>query len=44
MGQKQIARAVQLGLGAQGPEQIDLVTDDTESRQVADRVRQALQG
>ncbi|MEI8190094.1 MAG: DUF362 domain-containing protein [candidate division NC10 bacterium] len=40
--QEQIARAVELGLGAQGPEQIDLVTDDPESRKVADRVREAL--
>lgn len=40
--QEQIARAVQLGLGAQGPEQIDLVTDDPESRKVADRVRDVL--
>lgn len=42
VGQEQIARAVELGLGAQGPEQIDLVTDDPESRKVADRVREAL--
>jgi uncharacterized protein (DUF362 family) len=41
--QEQIAHAVQLGLGAQGPEQIDLVTDDPESRKVADRVRDVLQ-
>ncbi len=40
--QDQIARAVQLGLGARGPEQIDLVTDDPESKKVADRVRQTL--
>ena len=40
--QEQIARAVQLGLGARGPEQIDLVTDDPESRKIADRVRQLL--
>ena len=30
-GQEQIARAVELGLGVSGPEQIDLVTDDGES-------------
>ena len=42
--QEQIARAVELGLGAQGPEQIDLVTDDPESRKVADRVREVLRG
>jgi uncharacterized protein (DUF362 family) len=40
--QEQIARAVQLGLGAKGPEQIDLVTDDPESRKIAERVRQTL--
>jgi uncharacterized protein (DUF362 family) len=42
--QEQIARAVELGLGAQGPEQIDLVTDDPESKKVADRVREVLRG
>ena len=40
--QEQIARAVKLGLGASGPEQIDLVTDDPESRKLADRVRTLL--
>jgi uncharacterized protein (DUF362 family) len=40
--QEQIARAVQLGLGAKGLEQIDLITDDPESKQIAERVRQAL--
>jgi uncharacterized protein (DUF362 family) len=40
--QEQIARAVKLCLGAGGPEQIDLVTDDPESRKLADRVRQVL--
>jgi len=40
--QEQIARAAQLGLGARAPDQIDLVTDDPESRQVADRIRQVL--
>jgi hypothetical protein len=35
---------VELGLGVPGPEQIDLVTDDPESRKVADRVRDALRG
>ena len=44
VGQEQIARAVELGLGAQGPEQIDLVTEDPESRKVADRVRDVLRG
>jgi uncharacterized protein (DUF362 family) len=40
--QEQIARAVRLGLGATGPDQIDLVTDDPESRKVAERVRETL--
>jgi uncharacterized protein (DUF362 family) len=40
--QEQIARAAQLGLGAKGPEQIDLVTDDPESKKIAERVRQTL--
>ncbi len=40
--QEQIARAVQLGLGARGPEQIDLVSEDPESRKLAERVRQIL--
>ena len=42
--QEQIARAAQLGLGARGPEQIEVVTDDSESRAVADRVREVLLG
>ena len=40
--QEQIARAVHLGLGARGPEQIDLVSEDPESRKFAKRVRQIL--
>jgi uncharacterized protein (DUF362 family) len=40
--QEQIARAVQLGLGAKGPEQIDVVTDDPASKKVAERVLQTL--
>jgi uncharacterized protein (DUF362 family) len=40
--QEQIARAAQLGLGARGPDQIDLVADDPESRKFSDRVRQVL--
>ncbi|HSB72441.1 MAG TPA: DUF362 domain-containing protein [Candidatus Methylomirabilis sp.] len=40
--QEQIARAVQLGLGARGPEQVDLLTDDPESGKIADRLRQLL--
>ena len=42
--QEQIARAAQLGLGAREPDQIDLVTDDPESRTVADRIGQVLRG
>ena len=40
--QEQIARAVQLGIGASGPEQIDLVTEDAESKKMAERVRDVL--
>jgi uncharacterized protein (DUF362 family) len=40
--QEQLARAVELGLGARGPAEIDLVTDDPESGKLADRVRQIL--
>ena len=40
--QEQIARAVQLGLGAIGPEQIDLVTEDPDSKKLAERVREVL--
>jgi uncharacterized protein (DUF362 family) len=40
--QEQIARAVQLGLGASGPEQIDLVADDAESKKLAERVHEIL--
>lgn len=40
--QEQIARAARLGLGAMGPEQIDLITDDAESRALAGRVLDAL--
>ncbi len=40
--QEQIARGAQLGLGAKEPEQIDLVTDDPESKKIAERVRQTL--
>lgn len=42
--QEQIARAARLGLGAARPDQIDLVTDDPESRKVADRVQDVLRG
>jgi uncharacterized protein (DUF362 family) len=40
--QEQIARAVELGLGAPGPEAIELVTADAESRAVADELRTIL--
>ena len=40
--QEQIARAVELGLGVQGPEQIELITDDAESASYADEIRQVL--
>ena len=40
--QEQIARAVQLGLGTGGPGQIDLVTEDAESKKIAERVREIL--
>jgi len=40
--QEQIARAVQLGLGVRGPEQIDLVTEDSESQKIAERAREIL--
>jgi uncharacterized protein (DUF362 family) len=40
--QEQIARAVQLRLGVKAPEQIDLLTDDPESKRLAERVRQVL--
>ncbi len=40
--QEQIARAVELGLGAPGPDAIELVTADAESRAVADDLRKIL--
>lgn len=40
--QEQIARAVELGLGAPGPDAIEIVTADDESRQVADDLRRIL--
>ena len=38
----QIARAVELGLGAPGAEAIELVTGDAESRAYADRLKAIL--
>jgi uncharacterized protein (DUF362 family) len=40
--QEQIARAVELGLGVQSPDQIELVTGDTESAAYAEEIRQIL--
>ena len=40
--QEQIARAVQLGLGVSGPEQIQLVTDDSVSADFAKRIQTQL--
>jgi uncharacterized protein (DUF362 family) len=40
--QEQIARAARLGLGVRGPDEIDLVTDDPESRKIAERVHDIL--
>lgn len=40
--QEQIARAVELKLGARGPEQIDIVTGDADSRATADRLKTIL--
>jgi len=40
--QDQIARAVELGLGVKSPDQIQLVTDDSESEVFAGRIRDIL--
>ncbi len=40
--QEQIARAVELGLGAAGPEQIEFITADDQSAEFAGRVREFL--
>jgi hypothetical protein len=37
--QEQIVRAVELGLGAGGPDAIELVTGDADSRACADALR-----
>lgn len=42
--QEQIARAVQLGLGASSPKQIELVTGDRESAEYAKHIRAILDG
>ncbi|HEY64921.1 MAG TPA: DUF362 domain-containing protein [Caldilineae bacterium] len=40
--QEQIARAVELGLGAQGPDQIEILTDDEEGAAFAGQIRAIL--
>jgi uncharacterized protein (DUF362 family) len=40
--QEQIVRAVELGLGARGPEAIEIVTADADSRQLAGELRKIL--
>ncbi|HSM86681.1 MAG TPA: DUF362 domain-containing protein [Candidatus Limnocylindrales bacterium] len=42
--QEQIARAVQLGIGVSGPEQIELITGDPESAAYAKQIRAVLHG
>ncbi|HYQ47796.1 MAG TPA: DUF362 domain-containing protein [Thermodesulfovibrionales bacterium] len=41
--QEQIARAVELGLGVSRPEDIEIVTDDADGRQYAERLRKILE-
>jgi uncharacterized protein (DUF362 family) len=40
--QEQIARAVELGLGVDGPDKIELITDDRDSATYAEEIRQVL--
>jgi len=40
--QEQIARAVELGLGVKGPDQIEMVTSDAESRMYAGKLKEIL--
>lgn len=40
--QEQIARAVELGLGVDGPEEIELITDDPESEAYAAQIQKVL--
>ncbi len=42
--QEQIARAVQLGIGIKGSQQIELITDDRESAEYAKSIRAILDG
>jgi uncharacterized protein (DUF362 family) len=41
-GQEQMARAVEVGLGVSGPQEINLVSDDAEGRAYVGRVREIL--
>ena len=40
--QEQIARAVELGLGIDSPDQIDFITGDTASQAYAEKIRNTL--
>jgi uncharacterized protein (DUF362 family) len=40
--QEQIARAVELGLGIRGPEGIEIITDDNESKKYAEKLKAIL--
>ena len=41
--QEQIVRAVELGLGVDGPEKVELITADPESTAYAEEIQQILQ-
>jgi uncharacterized protein (DUF362 family) len=41
--QEQIARAVELGLGVSRPEDIEIVADDVDGRQYAERLKKILE-
>jgi uncharacterized protein (DUF362 family) len=43
-GQEQIARAVELGLGAPGPEAVTILTEDSDAQSYADRLMGILTG
>ena len=40
--QEQIARAVELGLGVNSPDRINIVTDDPESKQIGSQLKEIL--
>ena len=40
--QEQIARAVELGLGVTSPDEIEIITDDAESKKYAERLKPIL--